>query len=162
MPFIMRYQALKKQSGFVDHSSCTVMDLLPTILDICHVEHSETNYKGRQVAPVAGTSWLPYLADSASEIHSEDHVTGWELFSRRAVRQGVWKGLFIPKPHGPGRWQLFNIMDDPGENDDLAERLPEKMEHMVGLYAEYAKRNGVIEQSMESRGKWNERLNEEA
>lgn len=33
---------------------------------------------------------------------------------------------------------------------------------MIELYADYAKKIGVIEQSMESRGKWNERLNDQA
>ncbi|KAI1864704.1 hypothetical protein JX265_008428 [Neoarthrinium moseri] len=163
VPFVMRYPPLSKvKPGSVDHSFCTVMDIMPTILDICQIPHPGTLYNDREVAPVAGRTWLPYLKGEENAIHSEDHVTGWELFNRRAIRKGPWKGLYIPKPHGPERWQLFNVLDDPGETNDLAETLPAKMKEMVGLYADYVKKHGVIEQSMASRGKWNDRLNSQA
>ncbi|KAH8892791.1 arylsulfatase [Thozetella sp. PMI_491] len=157
VPFIIRYPELVKKGG-IDHSFSTVMDIMPTVLDICGVKHPGTTYEGREVAPVAGATWLPYLKGDTAEIHAIDHVTGWELFGRRAVRQGGWKALYIPKPYGPEKWQLFNILDDPGETKDLAEELPEKMSHMVALYEEYCKVNGVINQSGASRAKWSDTI----
>lgn len=159
VPFIMRYPGLNLKPGSVDGSFCTVMDILPTVLEACGVQHPGTTYQGREVAPLAGHSWVPYLRGAETKIHSEDHVTGWELFNRRAIRKGVWKGLYIPKPFGPEKWQLFNVLDDPGETNDLAESMPDKMEEMISLYGEYAKKNGVIEQSSAMRSFWSEKLN---
>ncbi|KAI5918529.1 sulfatase [Camillea tinctor] len=160
VPLIMRYPGLVApggEGGRIDHSFATCMDVLPTVLDVCGVAHPGTVYKGRAIAPLAGRTWVPYLRGAESAIHGVDHVTGWELFGRRAVRQGAYKATFIPRPFGPERWQLFNILDDPGETDDLAERQPEKLGDMVELYNEYCKRNGVVTQSGSSRSQWNDK-----
>ncbi|KAI0596405.1 sulfatase [Biscogniauxia sp. FL1348] len=159
VPLILRYPGLvpRERRGGVDHGFATCMDVLPTILDVCGVAHPGTTYRGRAIAPPAGKTWVPYLAGREPAIHGADHVTGWELFGRRAVRQGGFKATFIPKPFGPERWQLFNILDDPGETDDLAERRPEKLRDMIGLYNEYCKRNGVVTQSADSRSRWNDK-----
>ncbi|KAH8890690.1 arylsulfatase [Thozetella sp. PMI_491] len=151
VPFVLRYPKMAIKPGSVDHSFATVMDIMPTVLDICGVAHPGTTYQGQEVAPVAGKSWKRYLEGAEPNIHSDDHVTGWELFGRRAVRKGTWKGLFIPKPHGPEKWQLFNILEDPGETKDLAEDMPDTMAEMIELYKDYAKQNGVINQDSKSR-----------
>lgn len=157
VPFVIRYPKLIKPNT-ITNSFCTVMDVMPTLLDICGIPPPGTEYKGRQVEPLAGASWVPFLLGNAKEIHTEDHVTGWELFGRRAVRQGPWKALYIPKPFGPERWQLFNVLEDPGETSDVSEVMPEKLQHMIKLYQEYSERNGVINQSGKSRGQWNEAM----
>lgn len=144
VPLVVRYPPLARDAGGVDPSFATVMDVVPTVLDVCGVAHPGTSYRGREVAPVAGASWVPYLRGEAPQIHAVDHVTGWELFGRRAVRRGAWKALYIPKPYGPGRWQLFNVLDDPGETRDLAEEQPARTENMIALYEEYCRKNGVI------------------
>lgn len=157
VPFILRYPKLIN-AGTIDHSFATCMDILPTILDICSVHQPGKMYKGRSIAPVTGASWLPYLQGQKKEIHGVDHTTGWELFGRRAIRKGGMKAIFIPKPFGPEKWQLFNVLDDPGETNDLAEQQPDIMREMVGLYDEYCQKNGVIAQDGASRGKWNESI----
>ena len=55
VPFICRYTALVKPSS-IDHTFATCMDILPTVLDICGVQHPGTEYKGRRIAPVMGQS----------------------------------------------------------------------------------------------------------
>ena len=154
VPFIARYPGAFP-TGVIEHSFSTVMDIMPTVLDICGVKHPGTSFRGRNIEPMSGTTWVPYLSGQTSAIHSEDHVTGWELFGRRAIRQGPWKGLFIPKPHGPERWQLFNLLEDPGETEDHAQEMPEKMRQMIDLYEDYCKINGVVNQSGASRSNWN-------
>lgn len=155
VPFLARYPPLFAPNK-IDDQFTTVMDVLPTLLDICGIAHPGTTYQGRPVAPVTGASWLPYLRGDRAEIHAKDHVTGWELFGRRAVRQGPWKGLFIPKPYGPERWQLFNILEDPGETNDLGDAMPKKLQAMIALYDDYCKVNGVINQSGASRSGWSD------
>lgn len=157
VPLIMRYPSLAKPNS-IDHSFTTCMDIMPTILDLCGVSHPGKRYKGRSVAPMMGCTWVPHLQNAEKPIHDQDHVTGWELFGRRAVRQGGFKALYIPKPFGAEKWQLFNILDDPGETEDLAEKMPEKMKNMICLYGDYCKANGVITQSGNSRDQWNEKL----
>ncbi|KAJ5093298.1 hypothetical protein N7456_009159 [Penicillium angulare] len=154
VPFVLRYPGLVKSPGSIDHSFSTVMDIMPTLLDLCKAQHPGRTYRGHEIEPMAGKTWLPYLNKETPEIHSVDHVTGWELFGRRAIRQGSWKALFIPSPFGPEKWQLFNILEDPGETTDLCSEQPEKLTEMTRLYEDYCKTNGVISQSGASRAQW--------
>ena len=98
----------------------TVMDIAPTFLELAGVTHPGTEYRGREVAPMRGRSLLPYLSGEAEAVHDDVTGTGWELFGRRAIRQGDWKALHLPEPYGPGDWQLYDLSTDPGEINDLA------------------------------------------
>jgi arylsulfatase len=66
------------------------------------------------------------------------------LFGRRAIRQGDWKAVYLPAPHGPGDWQLYDLSVDPGEIDDLAALRPEKLAELLALWDRYVEETGVI------------------
>ncbi len=139
----LRHKDLPRQQA-ISHEFTTVMDITPTLLDIAGVPHPGTHYKGRPVEAPAGKSWLPWLNGAAAP-HDTETVTGWELFGRKAVRRGDWKAVFIPKPSGPGRWQLYNLADDLGEVRDLAETHPERLATLLNDWNDYVRANGVIE-----------------
>ena len=81
----------------------TVMDIAPTVLELAGVAHPGTAYRGREVAPMRGRSLVPYLSGDAEAVHDADTGTGWELFGRRAIRQGDWKALLPARAVRPGR-----------------------------------------------------------
>jgi len=153
----IHYAGFKRQNQ-ISHEFLTVMDLLPTLLDYLNIQHPGQVYKGRQLVPLRGRSILPYLQVQQDHIHSEDHVTGWELFGQKALRKGEWKALFIPAPNGPNRWQLYNLKDDKGETQDLAKQYPEKLDELLKEWATYVKENGVIENVQQRRLLQNDQL----
>ncbi|MDT5350646.1 MAG: hypothetical protein QOH91_3933, partial [Mycobacterium sp.] len=122
----------------------TVMDIAPTVLELADAAHPGTSYRGREVAPMRGRSLVTYLSDADDAVHDADTATGWELFGRRAIRQGNWKALHLPAPHGTGSWQLYDLSRDPGEVDDLAAAQPEKLAELLGQWERYVADNGVI------------------
>jgi arylsulfatase len=122
----------------------SVMDLLPTFLELAGAEPPRDRYRGRDILPVAGKSLLPVLTGAADAVHAGDEYMGWELYGHRAIRQGDWKIVWDPTERDQARWRLFNLAADPGENHDLAEQNPEKLESMTRLWDDYAKTNGVI------------------
>ena len=122
----------------------TVMDIAPTVLELAGTAHPGTTYRGREVAPMRGRSLVAYLSGDAEAVHDADTGTGWELFGRRAIRQGDWKALYLPAPYGPGTWQLYDLSADPGEIDDLAGSRPDKLAELLELWDRYVKENGVI------------------
>ncbi|EEP78963.1 arylsulfatase [Uncinocarpus reesii 1704] len=144
VPFILNFPPLTYGKASIDHSFCTVMDIAPTILDLAGVKHPGTTYKSRTIAPMRGASWLPYLQGRHDRIHSEDHVTGWELFGRQAVRKGDWKALLIPEPYGPGRWQLYRLSEDPGETHDLGADYPQKLAELISEWDNYVLEVGLV------------------
>jgi arylsulfatase len=91
-----------------------------------------------------GRSMLPYLSGQTDAVHDADTGTGWELFGRRAIRQGDWKALYLPAPYGPATWQLYDLSRDPGEVHDLAASRPDKLADLLELWDRYVEDNGVI------------------
>lgn len=145
-PLIVHYPPLLKgQEGKIFKEFTTVMDILPTVLDLAGVQHPGSTYRGRSVAIPRGKSWSSYISGKAPYVHDENTVTGWELFGQQAIRKGQYKALYIPKPFGPEKWQLFNIIEDPGETDDLAEKKPEVLKELTDHWAVYAAETGLIE-----------------
>jgi arylsulfatase len=120
------------------------MDIAPTVLELAGIAHPGTAYRGRDVAPMRGRSLVPYLSGDSEAVHDADAGTGWELFGRRAIRQGDWKALYLPEPYGPGTWQLYDLSADPGETDDLARSRPDKLAELVALWDRYVEETGVI------------------
>ncbi|RFU27469.1 hypothetical protein B7463_g8876, partial [Scytalidium lignicola] len=144
VPLILRYPPLTVPRPDIDHSFSTVMDIMPTILDLAGVKHPGTRYKNRTVAVMRGKSWVPYLQKGAECIYGENAVMGWELFGRQAVRKGEWKAVYIPRPYGPEKWELFNLRNDPGERIDLAEAEKVKLEDLLAEWDKYVQDVGII------------------
>ena len=91
-----------------------------------------------------GESWTDVLAGASESPRTENDYMGWELFGNRAIRQGDWKLRWQYKPFGTEEWELFNLADDPGERVDLAEVHSEKLDELLGLWADYVAANNVI------------------
>ena len=151
VPAIMHYPKLN-QSG-LNTTLVSVMDVMPTVLDLVGVEHPDSPYKDRDIVQMTGKSMLPMLHGETQEIHTSDDYIGWELFGKTAIRQGDWK--IIQEPAGDFwqsrnpvaenyAWQLFNIAEDPSEMNDLAAKNPEKLADMLQLWEAYAEENQVI------------------
>lgn len=132
------------EKGSITSNFSTVMDLAPTILEMAGVKHPAPTYNGREVVTMRGRSMLPFLSGHSPTIHPSDHITGWETCGRAAVRCGDYKIVFIPKPKGPEKWQLYNLAKDPGEVHDLAKQDPERMEKMIKMWDQYVLETGVI------------------
>lgn len=144
VPFILNYPPLTAQRSEIDHSFATVMDLAPTILELAGVKHPGTTYKNRQVVPMRGASWVPYLDRRADRIHPDDMVMGWELFGRQAIRKGKWKAVYIPKPYGPETWQLYDLIEDPGERIDVGKKEPAILEDLMKEWDKYVSEVGMV------------------
>lgn len=137
-------------AGQITDAFCTGMDILPTLLDYAGVSHPST-YQGRAVERVRGKSWKSFLsslpkanADRTLAIHGAETATGFEVAGSGALRKGRHKITFVPKPHGPQRWELFDIEADPGEVRDIREEKPEVFEELLALWEEYKKDVGVV------------------
>lgn len=122
----------------------TVMDVLPTALGLAGHAHPGKTYQGREVVQPRGRSWLPHLTGQADNVHGSNFTNGWEVQGRNAFRQGDWKILWLWDPFGPGRWELFNLADDPGETRDLAAAEPKKLAELLAGWKDYVENTGVV------------------
>ncbi|KAK6384719.1 hypothetical protein LTS17_002282 [Exophiala oligosperma] len=153
VPMVVRYPPSWPKNKVVP-AFATVMDIAPTFLDLAGVQHPARNgsngmYKGHEVFPMRGKSWVPFMSSGAaggvSGIHGDDEFMGWELFGRAALRKGAWKIVNMPEDaFGKNRWELFNLSSDPGEINDLAETHPEKLKEMLKAWDQYVVETGTV------------------
>lgn len=143
VPAFVSYPGLSNPGSRYD-SFVSVMDVMPTLLELTGVQHPGTSYKGREVAPMKGSSMLAVLKGEQDTVHPPDYAMGWELFGKRAMRKGDWKVVYTPQPLGSGEWQLFDLAQDPAEARDLADSEPEKLKELTALWDQYATDNNVV------------------
>lgn len=117
-----------------------VMDVVPTFLELAHVNDPPETVVGRAVKPIRGLSWAGWLEGRATEVYGADVPVGGELFGGRALRQGDWKITDI----GDGKWRLFNIAADPGETQDLSGHEPARLAELKRAWNDYASQVGVV------------------
>ncbi|CAK7200720.1 hypothetical protein SEUCBS139899_003419 [Sporothrix eucalyptigena] len=137
-------KGLGTQPATIKHDFATVMDIMPTLLDLAGVSHPAPLYKGRQVAQMRGKSMVNWLLGTSASTHPPDFVQGWELCGRAAIRQADWKAVFIPAPKGPHRWQLYNLKADPGEIHDQAEAEPDRLTELLKHWDAYVEECGIV------------------
>ncbi len=131
--------------GRTSDTFATVLDIFPTFLELAETEHPGDTYRGRDIFSPTGTSMLPFLMGESESVHPGDYVYAGELWNRKIVRQGNWKLSWMNEPFGNDGWQLFNLAEDLGEQNDLASSNPEKVAELVSYWEAYKESNGVIE-----------------
>ena len=146
-PCIVRYPPLATAPSTVSHAFTTVMDIMPTVLDLAEVAPPVSPFRARDIVPMRGKSWAAHLANPGAETpHSaEQDCANWELFGCRAVRQGPWKAVFMYPPKGSGEWELYNLNTDPGETCDLATVEPDRLKQLMLQYEAYEQDAGVFD-----------------
>jgi arylsulfatase len=141
-PLIISGPGVNYKNGSIE-SIAHVMDLAPTFLELAGTKYPDT-YKGKPVKQPIGKSMVPLLAKKSEKIRKDNEAIGWEFSNLKAVRMGKYKATWIPKPYGPGKWQIFDISVDPGETNDLSSKDPKLKESLVKAWDAYAKSVGVV------------------
>lgn len=132
-----------ERSGEQSATRATVMDVVPTLLDLTGIE-AVNRVDGREVAAIRGRSMVPVLKGEAEVVHPADEAISFELHGQRTVVRGDWKLLFMPAPIGTGSWQLFDLASDPAERHDVSGQHPEIVAQLSDAWDNYAAETQVI------------------
>lgn len=84
--------------------------------------------------PIDGVNLLPYVTGKATGRPHEQLF--WRAGPQHAARVGDWKLVTIPQQGGT---MLFNLKDDLGEKNDLAQSKPEKLKELQAAFADWEK-----------------------
>ena len=139
-PLIIKLPKAVKQAKESIKTPVHVMDLMPTILDIA----GASSLQEKEKFEMQGVSLFPVMKGDKDEL-LEARGFGGELFGMRYYRQGDWKILRMPVPYGSGNWQLYDLLTDPGEINDVSASHPKIFQQLISEWQEYAKINGVVE-----------------
>ncbi|UZP43530.1 hypothetical protein NXS19_011342 [Fusarium pseudograminearum] len=84
---------------------CTVMDIIPTILDYVGLQHPNS-HAGSPVMSLRGKNWMHVLdrlqkISRCDPICNQDYVVDFKTNCSGAIRRGDWKINLVPAPKGP-------------------------------------------------------------
>ncbi len=122
--------------GHINHEIVQVIDFMATFLDIAGVDYPE-DYNGHVIQPLEGQSFAPALR---GESWQREGLVFWEHEGNRAVRDGRWK--LVRKYPGP--WELYDMVTDRTELNDLAAKHKPQVAKMAAQYDAWAARAGVL------------------
>jgi arylsulfatase A-like enzyme len=121
------YWPKRLKPGIVNEPLAMV-DVMPTALALAGA-------KGSADHPFDGKDIWPTLADNQPSPH-DDILVNVEAV-RGAIRKGDWKLVKIALL--PGRTELFNLANDPGEKDNVAAQYPEIVKDLETRLLAYAR-----------------------
>ncbi len=152
------------RGGVIEGGYGHFIDIAPTVYEAAGAPYGKER-NGAAVTPLAGVSLMPAIRGAGPL--PGDRFLFWERQGNEAVRRGDWKlvrGYSEGKADGDvdglgartGRWELFNLAEDPGETRDLAGEHPEMVAEMRSAWEGWAREVGVIprEDVAEVLGRW--------
>ena len=149
VPLIIRYPgnipAGQRVPGFNQHK-----DLVPTILELAEI-NAGINFDGR--------SLIPMINSEVTSHESEIYLTECTWMRKHGWRTPEWKLIRALEPdfHFKPPVELYNLIRDPDENDNLAESHPDVVEFLTErMNAWIAKREAEtgLENPIHNQGDW--------
>jgi len=149
VPLIIRYPAAvpagKRVSGYCDHP-----DLTPTILELAGIEAPDT---------FDGKSLLPLARGEAASYDTEIYTTECTWMRKHGWRTPEWKLIVALEPdfHFKPPIELYNLVQDPEENNNLAEELPDVVQHLKNRMEAWISRREAetgLPNPMHTQGDW--------
>jgi arylsulfatase len=143
-----------KDVGGIRNQFHHVIDIVPTILEVAGIRAPET-VNGIAQKPIEGVS-MAYTFDNANA-PSKHETQYFEMFGNRAIYHDGWIAATVP-PQPPWllgtakmpdmmtgyKWELYNIVDDYSENNDLAAKNPDKLKELQALFMDEARKYQVL------------------
>ena len=126
VPLMMKWPA-KIAAGTVAEEPVAHIDVMPTLTEAAGA-------KQPQGVIIDGKSLLPLATGEGEEVWDRETLF-WQSGHYRVVRHKDWKLQVTARPDK--RW-LFNLNDDPNEQNNLSESEPEKVTQLMALLDEHA------------------------
>ena len=130
-PCILHYPE-RVAAGSLRHSPLQFIDFMPTFAELAGAEYP-AEHNGNAIQPPEGESFLP-LFDQPD--WRREKPLYWEHIGNRALRVDDWK---LVSQHA-GDWELYNMIDDRTELNDMAASESERVKQMRAMYEAWARR----------------------
>lgn len=140
-------------SASMDNQYLSIMDVMPTFLEIANAQFDPTQYNGREVVPMEGRSFSGVLQGEDEIIYGPEDIIAKELHGQRSLLRGDYKIVWEQRiaqvywadeePAHWKTWRLYNLENDPSEQSDLSASMPELKQELVTLWDQWADKNNV-------------------
>ena len=132
------------QPGSVCNEYLIIEDFFPTVLEIAGVKSYKT------IQTIDGKSFVPMLRQNGTTSTGRDLIwhfpnkwgaAGPGIGTTSTIRSGDWKLIYWYNDH---HFDLFNIKEDIGENFNLAEKNPDKVNELASKLSKYLQDAGAL------------------
>jgi arylsulfatase A-like enzyme len=130
-PWILSWPEKLKGSQIIE-TPIVSLDILPTVMDaIGLVNDSKQAFDGK--------SLLPLLEGETTTLHEHLFWSEGSSNGHRAVRSSdQWKLVTtVDNKTNQERKELFNLGEDPAEENDLSSRNPQKVQELTRIYSRW-------------------------
>jgi arylsulfatase len=134
-PLIISSPGMIKHPGSWTPQVGHVIDLMPTCLELAHVEYPKV-FQGRALRPLEGQSLVPVIQGRSLG----PRTLAWEHEGNRAIRDADLK--LVAQFRQP--WQLYDLKADRTETHDLAAERSDDVRHLTAMWQKWADRVGVV------------------
>jgi arylsulfatase A-like enzyme len=145
-----------KDVGGIRHQFHHVIDVVPTILDVCGIPAPEF-VDGIQQAPIEGVSFA-YTFDQANAKAPSRHKTQYfEMMGDHAIYHEGWMastkvirppwdvfGKVNQDPFNNVSWELYDLTKDWTQFEDVAAKHPEKVKELREIFRKEAEKYQVL------------------
>jgi hypothetical protein len=155
-PFVISWPAGLDTAGEIRHQYCHAVDVVPTLLDLLHVDPPD-QLGGVEQMSLDGVTLRPMLESATAPDPRTSQY--YECWGSRAMYEDGWKVVtdhVNQLTHAErdliagsddfhrDHWHLFDTRVDPAENHDVGDEHPEIRDRLVARWFEEAERNGVL------------------
>lgn len=112
-----------------------LIDIMPTCVELAGADYPKT-FKDHDIMPMEGAS----LVGSFAKDGQVDRTIMWEHFGSRAIRQGKWKLVSLPRKP----WELYDMDADRSEMHDLSAEESAKAKALAELWEKEANRTLIF------------------
>jgi arylsulfatase len=163
-PFIVSWPERIDAHGEFRTQYGHAIDMVPTLLDMLDIDPPDS-IKGVKQDPIEGVSLAATIDDAAApDVHTTQY---YEVLGSRSIYHEGWRaecgwpgpnyktgaerGHSVGDPIHAGdlteldkTWELYDLMSDPTQCQDLADRHPDKLQEMVDLWYQEARKYNVL------------------
>jgi arylsulfatase A len=121
---MIAYWKGKIKPGTISNHLSAFWDFLPTCADLVNVENPKN---------IDGISFLPTLLGNENQQKEHDYLY-WERNQSQAIRKGDMKAtIFYDKSNFKQTIEIYNLVNDPNETNNLADLQPKLKEEFLKL-----------------------------
>ncbi len=144
-----------------------VIDIVPTILEATGIPQPDT-INGIKQEPIEGVSMAYTWPQANSDVPTRHTTQYFEMLGNRAIYHDGWVACTTPatvpwelsSTTPPDvitgyQWELYNVIDDPTQNHDLAVQMPDKLTQLQNLFYLEAGKYDVLPLDNSTLSRWN-------
>ena len=127
VPFMMQWKGRLPAGKVVDQPVIST-DIAATALNVAGA--LAPGHPAKAEATLDGIDLLPHLTAEATQL--PERPLYWRVGNKGALRRGDWKVVRNAGKGASAAWQLYNVNTDLGEEKDLANEQPKRLDELVG------------------------------